>query len=229
MDIDQLLEPENDDQPKKVDKDATKRRLQSLKEMMAADPVQLDTDKILLNTGDMPLSQNAKYIDYDEEKKNYKEFADQVVTNIILTYIKSPKLLDSPRLKDLKQKDIVKYSRLLLLVEVAERNMITLQESIDAGDMSSEMFHSVDQAQNRMQMNMAASEKHIKECETYWSNYADQYGIENEETKIVQETEAKPDEKKRMVMDATSIIEAIRNTHNHKNEEQEQKKRDSAK
>lgn len=38
------------------------------------------------------------------KKKNHKEYAEQAITNIITTYIKSVKLLESPRLKDLKQK-----------------------------------------------------------------------------------------------------------------------------
>ena len=213
MSLDNLLQPDNanDDAGKKPSKtDATKNRLAGLKELLKADPVQLDTDNILANTGDFPASQQAKYIDYVEEKKNHTAFALQAISNIIETYVKSKQLLDSPRLKDLKQKDVIKYSRLLLLVQISEDNLIKLQESIDGGDMSKEMFDSVNKSQKEMRDNMDAEEKHLDKCEKYWSNYATIYGLENSEEKIVHEAEAKDDTTvKRTIIDMSKLSEMI--------------------
>lgn len=211
--IDEVLgseEPVNDDSQKK--KNPTKERLQSLKEMLDSDPVKINTDNMILNPADMPPSQNIKVIDYADEKIKHHSYASRVITNIVKTYIKSPKLLESPRLIDLVDQQIVKYSRLLLLTDMAERNLITLQEAIDSGDMSTEVFETNMRAQDSVSTHESNCDKHITLCEKYWAAYAEQYGMENEETKIVQETEIKTDEKNRMILNATDIIERIRNT-----------------
>ena len=198
---------------------STKKRLDGLKELLKADPIQLDTDAIQANPSDFPASQMAKYIDYTEEKKNHTEFATQVITNIIENYIKQKKLLNSPRLKDLKQKDIIKYSRLLLLVQISEENLIKLQESIDGGDMSKEMYDSVNKAQKEMRDNMEAEEKHLDKCEEYWSDYGASYGLENSEEKIVQESEVKQeDATKHTIIDMTKLTELIQNNVQKENE-----------
>lgn len=213
MDLDDILKPDNlnDKEPEKEKKkNAVKSRLDDLKEMLKSDPVQLDTSDLLANTDAFPTSQQAKYIDYDEEKKNHKEYAEQAITNIITTYIKSVKLLESPRLKDLKQNDVMKYSRLLLLLQISEANLIRLQESIDGGDMMKEMFDSVNKAQQEYRANMTAFDQHIAKCEKYWKEYADIYGFENEEEKIVQETEEKSEtEEKHTIIDMSKLTEII--------------------
>jgi len=210
---------------KKSKEESTKNRLDDLKELLKADPIQLNSDSLLANPVDFPLSQLTKYIDYVKEKQNHTEFALQVITNIIETYIKSKQLLDSPRLKDLKQKDVIKYSRLLLLVQIAEDNLIKLQESIDGGDMSKDMFDSVNKAQKEMRDNMEAEEKHLDKCEQYWSNYALAYGLENSEEKILQETELKDNpNKKTTIIDMSKLSELIQDklkTEKEKNKNQE--------
>jgi len=208
--IEEILGPEDTEPIKK--QNPTKERLQSLKELLDSDPVKINTDNMLLNPADMPQSQNIKVIDYADEKQKLNEYAQRVITNIVKTYIKSPKLLQSPRLIDLVEQQVIKYCRLLLLTEIAERNLIVLQEAIDSGDMSTEVFETNMRAQTSLSTHELNCEKHTAMCERYWASYADQYGMENEETKIVQETEVKTDEKNRMILNATDIIERIRNT-----------------
>lgn len=214
--IEEILGPDEEsgnDESQNKKTNPTKERLQSLKEMLDSDPVKINTDNLMLNPADMPQSQNIKVIDYQgEEKTRIREYAQRIITNIVKTYIKSPKLLGSPRLIDLVDQQVTKYARLLLLTEMAERNLITLQEAIDSGDMSTEVFETNMRAQTSLSTHESNCEKHIGMCEKYWATYADQYGMENEETKIVQETEVKTDEKNRMILNATDIIERIRNT-----------------
>jgi len=206
MSLDALLQPDNDKGKQKKD-DSTKNRLNNLKELLKADPIQLNTDNLQANPGDFPTSQQVKYIDYIVEKKNHKEFAEQVISNIIETYIKFEL---SPRQKDLKQKDILKYSRLLLLAQISEDNLIRLQESIDGGDMSKDMFDSVNKAQKEVRDNMDAEEKHLDKCDKYWKMYSEDYGIENTEEKILQENEIKDDSaKKHVIIDMTKLSELI--------------------
>lgn len=208
--LDTVLLPDNNDDgndKKKKKDDSTKSRLQGLKEMLQADPVQLNTDALQANTKDFPASQQAKLIDYDDEKRNHKEFAKQVIDNIIDTYVTFEL---SPRQQNLKDKDIMKYSRLLLLVQIAEDNLIRIQESIDGGDMSKEMFDSVNKAQKELRDNMDAEEKHLDKCEKYWCDYAANYGLQNTEEKIVQENEIKDDgQKKHIIMDMSRLSEQI--------------------
>lgn len=208
--LDTVLLPDNSDgnnNNKKKKEESTKSRLQGLKEMLQADPVQLNTDSLQANTLDFPASQQAKYIDYDDEKKNHKEFAKQVIDNIIDTYVTFEL---SPRQQNLKDKDIMKYSRLLLLVQISEDNLIKIQESIDGGDMSKEMFDSVNKAQKELRDNMDAEEKHLDKCEKYWCDYAASYGLQNTEEKIVQENEIKDDsQKKHIIMDMSRLAEQI--------------------
>jgi hypothetical protein len=213
--IDDLLGHDDSQDNNRINKskNPTKDRLQSLKELLDSDPIKLNTDNLLLNPADMPQSQNIKVIDYvGEEKPRHKIDASRIITNIVKNYIKSPKLLESPRLLDLVDRQVDKYARLLLLTDIAERNFLTLQEAIDSGDMSTEVFDTNMRAQDTLSKHETNSEKHLAMCENYWANYAEQYGMENEETKIVQETEVKTDEQKRMIMSATEIIDRIRGT-----------------
>lgn len=214
---------------KKNKNDNTKSRLKDLKDLMSSDPVQLDTKDLIPDTIFSKIDKNdesvnvIKYIDYDDVKQNHKEFAEQSITNIITTYIKSEKLLDSPRLKDLKQTDILKYIRLLLMLTISESNLIKLQEFIDCGDMSKEMFDSVNKAQQELRSNMKALDEHLNKCETYWKNYSIQYGFENDEEKIVQESEIDNNtEEKLTIIDMSKLTDII-------NERQDEMKKEKDK
>lgn len=215
MSLDTLLQPE-DDKVKRPKDESTKNRLNNLKELLKGDPLQLDTNALQANPDDFPVSQQASYVDYTDEKTKHLEFATQVITNIIETYIKFEL---SPRLKDMKQKDIIKYSKLLLLASISESNLIKLQESVDGGDMSKDMFDSVNKAQSEMRENMATEEKHLDKCEKYWKDYGETYGIVNAEEKIVQEQEVKDDgAKKHIIIDMSKLSETIQ-THLQKEKE----------
>jgi len=189
----------------------TKDRLKNLQEMIISDPIKLDTTNLHLDPTELPgIEDTKKYVDYTQSKKNNNEFAHQVITNIIETYIKSKKLLDSPRLKDLKQNDIKKYAYLLLMTDIAEANLIQLQEFIDGGDMSKDMFMSVNSASKELRECINGTEKHLDKCEKYWKDYASNYGLENDEEKIVQETEVKEDDsKKRSIINMSDLISNI--------------------
>ena len=217
-DLDSILQPENldDDKPKRKktpksnpERDKIKSRLNDLKEQLKADPVRLDTNELTPAVGDFPEPPMAKYIDYDVERKNHKEFAIQVINNIVGTYIHSEKLLNSPRLKDLKQDDQEKYTRILLMLGISEGNLLKLQESIDGGDMSKEMFDSVNKAQQELRANIKAKDEHLKKCDVYWNEYAERFGLENEEEKIVQESTEQDVESKRVIVDMSNLTNLI--------------------
>lgn len=211
----------------KDNKKNLKDKLESLKDINNANHVEIDTSQLYAEKDEFPtgrdniesVEDDERYIDYDQQKENFKNIATQTVDNIIKTYIKNDKLLNSSRLKDLKNYDIVKYSRLLLLADNTERNMLMIQESIDLGDLSKEMFDSVNKTQNELRKNMDELDKHLSKMEDYWKEYASKYGYENEEEKIVNEDTTTKDDSN-IIVDQTSLIE---NIHKKINEDKKKK------
>lgn len=188
-----------------------KNRLKDLKEELQSDSVQLNTDDLYANDDEFPNNNSdEKYIDYTEQTKEHTVFAKQIINNIVKTYVKSKKLLDSNRLKDLKQQDILDYSNILLMISIAKQNLIKLQESIDSGDMSKEAFDSVNKAAKELRENMKMKSELLKKCEKYWDNYSKTYGLENEEEKIASEVSEKEDNSnKTKIIDPTELVDTI--------------------
>jgi hypothetical protein len=196
----------------------TKKKLDKLKQTLISsnEASTFDAGKHIADPTQFPggtaTVDTAVYIDYDSERKNHKQFAIQLISNIITNYVKSIELLDSPRLKDVKQQHILKLSELYLLVSISEKNLIMLQEGIDRGDLSKDMFNLVDDAQSRMLDNIDQRDKHIEKCESYWKVFANSYSLEiNEESIIQKQQEAIKDDKKLIVTnlsDLNSIIAA---------------------
>lgn len=195
-----------------------KSRLKDLKEQLKSDDIQLNTEDLYASPDEFPTSPNndsdeyaEKYIDYVAEQKKHTEFATQVINNIVTTYVKSPELLNSNRLRDLKQQDILDYSFILLMINIANKNLIKLQELIDAGDMSKEAFDSVTKAAKELRDNMKLKTEHLTKCEKYWDNYSSTYGLGNEEQKIVTRVadKNKENETKTSIVNPQELIEII--------------------
>lgn len=195
-----------------------KSRLKDLKEQLKSDDIQLNTEDLYASPDEFPTSPNndsdeyaEKYIDYVAEQKKHTEFATQVINNIVTTYVKSPELLNSNRLRDLKQQDILDYSFILLMINIANKNLIKLQELIDAGDMSKEAFDSVTKAAKELRDNMKLKTEHLTKCEKYWDNYSSTYGLGNEEQKIATRVtdKNKENETKTSIVNPQELIEII--------------------
>lgn len=199
--------------------DDYKNRLRDLKEQLNSSELQLNTDELYADKAEFPNNNNDegsesgseyKYIDYTEEQKSHTEFATQVINNIVSTYVNKD-LLNSNRLKDLKQQDILDYSYTLLMINIANKNLIKLQESIDSGDMSKEAFDSVQKAAKELRDNMKMKSEHLSKCEKYWDNYSKNYDLGNEEEKIITEdSENKNKNKpKTQIISQTDLINTI--------------------
>lgn len=195
-----------------------KSRLKDLKEQLKSDDIQLNTEDLYASPDEFPTSPNndsdeyaEKYIDYVAEQKKHTEFATQVINNIVTTYVKSPELLNSNRLRDLKQQDILDYSFILLMINIANKNLIKLQELIDSGDMSKEAFDSVTKAAKELRDNMKLKTEHLTKCEKYWDNYSSTYGLGNEEQKIATRVtdKNKENETKTTIVNPQELIEII--------------------
>ena len=193
-------------------KNNLKDKLQSLKAMKEANDIQLDTSDLYADKDEFPSNDsttNDNYVDYDLSKENFNKIAQQTVDNIVNTYIKSEKLLNSSRLLDLKKYDIIKYARLLLMLDISERNLLMLQSNIDLGDMSKEMFDCINKAQKDLRDNMDTLDKHLAKLEKYWKEYAETYGFQNEEELIASESSGNNSEDNIHILDSSQLIETI--------------------
>lgn len=224
--IDDILQPNNldDSKKKKVTpkQEATQSRLNSLKDLLKSDNVNFDTNKHLPNPGDFPTSMNLKVIDYEAEEKQDLERAEETIGAIISNYISNNKIKQLDKVKGVIKSHITKLADLELLVRNSKRNMITLQESIDSGDLGKDMFDGVYKFQSEIRTNIEAKSKHIDKCEIYWENYSKQFGLENKEEEVIRTTESKLDEKEKTnifsITDLNRIIEEKMKSEKEKND-----------
>ena len=189
---------------------ATKTKLDDLKALLQADPIKIDIDSMTPDMDKFPVSQNMRVVDHAANKILYEAYATDNIDSIILNYITSEKVLNGDKLKNVRRQHITKLAELQFLVKNSENNTITLQEAIDGGDLSKELFDTVKSFMAEMRANIEARSKHLDKCEMYWEVYAERYGLENAEEKVIQETEVKPtEEKKHIVTDMKSMNDAI--------------------
>lgn len=213
--------PSNNDVPKKK-KDNTKLRLDSLKDLLKSDTVDFNTNDHLPKFGDFPISTNLKVIDYDDEDKKDLAKAEETIGAIISNYISNNKIKQLDKVKGVIRSHITKLADIELLVRNSKRNMILLQEAIDVGDLSKDMFDGVYKFQGEMRTNIEARSKHIDKCEIYWENYSKQFGLENKEEEVIRTTELKEDEKEKTnifsITDLNRIIEEKMKSEKEKND-----------
>lgn len=190
----------------------TKDKLNALKDLLKLDNTQFNTDDHLVQIGDFPSSQNIKVINYEDEYKKCVEYATDNITSIIINYIKSPELLKSDKLNKVKSQHIDKLADLEDLVRKAHHNLIMVQEAIDAGDMSSDMFKFAKEFMGEKRNSIEAKSKHLDKCEIYWENYAAIYGLESKDDEIVRKTEVKEDTEQKVqifnISELNDIIDA---------------------
>lgn len=207
--IDNALQPDNLNSKK--DKLNTEQRLKSLKELLNSDDVQFKPDQYKVKDGDFPATQNIQYIDYEQKDKEHRSYAEGIISGFIMNYVKSEELLNSVKLNNVKNQHIDKLANLKLLVDNTKRNLIMIQEAIDGGDMSVEMFKlSIDQTKE-LGSRIEAMGKHIESCENYWEKYAANYGLENKEAQIIQSKEISSEDNKNntMIIDPNQLNKVI--------------------
>jgi len=220
-DIDDIIQPDNLDDKGNIDSkprgtkigknnNNTLNKLDSLRFLLQEDDVKFNANDHLPQPGDFPVSQNIKLVDYNAEDIICLEEATGVIDSIILNYIKSDSLLNSDKVMKIKNNHIKTLAELDGLVKSCKTYKIMIQEGIDAGDMSPEMFKMHKEYSMDMRAGIDARSKHIEKCEIYWKNYALMYGLENKEEEIIRKTESKEDEgPKKTITDITSLNELI--------------------
>ena len=160
--------------------------------------------------GDLPQASNIKIIDYELEFNKCIDYATINIDVIILNYIKSDNLLQSAKLNTIKEQHIIQLAELEDLVRKTNRNMIMIQEAIDAGDMSGDMFKFAKEFMVEKRNNIEARSKHLSKCEIYWKNYAEANGLESKDDEIVRKSEVKDDkEVKTSIMDISQLNDII--------------------
>jgi hypothetical protein len=223
--LDNIFDPENlKPKQKKDDKEMTEKRLNSLRELLKSDNTDFNADNHMIKNSDLPASENIAYIDYAQKEIEYNIAASEIINGFITNYVKSDELLNSVKLKSIRNQHIEKLANLQLLVGNIKRNLIMIQEAIDGGDMSIEMFKlSIDQTRE-LGSRIEAISKHIESCDTYWEKYASTFGLENKEEKIIREKEISSDDSsKTIVIDTTALNTLI----DQKIKESDDKKREA--
>jgi hypothetical protein len=204
-DLEDILGPEKPNS-KKEDKAATDKRLNSLKELLKSDNTEFNADNHMVKNNDLPASQNVAYIDYAKKEEEHRLYASEVINGFITNYIKSEELLNSVKLNSIKNQHIDELSDLELMLRNTKRNLIMVQEAVDGGDMSIEMFKLVIETTKELGARVDARSKHVKNCDAYWEKYAAMFGLENKEEKIIRTNETSPDDKnKTVIIDPTAL------------------------
>jgi len=200
--IDGILDPKNTT----FEKDHERR--EALRSLLQSDPIKFPITDHLANPDDFPSSIGAKSVDHIEEKLGHTSYATIVVEGFIDNYIKDPKLLNSPKLLKMKQKHIEDIAELQFIVKNTERNLISVQESIDAGDVSIEMFKLSREISADLRASIKDRSIFYDKSEQYWQEYADRYGLTSNEEEIIKQSDANQ-ESKTIILDQSILNKTI--------------------
>lgn len=196
------------------DKQKNLDRLNNLKSQLISDNVNFSSSLYDTDLSDLPntFEDIEQPVDYNEVKNDIFKEIDEEITSIIDMYIKDEKLLNSARLKSKKKNYIRKYTRLILVLQLHENNLITIQEGIDVGDKSKEQFDLINKTGSEIAKILNEIDKLLVDCENFFEMYTQNYGIETEEEKIVTETSSNDDSEDNVtVMSMVDLVDVIQN------------------
>lgn len=196
------------------DKQKNLDRLNNLKSQLISDNVNFSSSLYDTDLSDLPntFEDIEQPVDYNEVKNDIFKEIDEEITSIIDMYIKDEKLLNSARLKSKKKNYIRKYTRLILVLQLHENNLITIQEGIDVGDKSKEQFDLINKTGSEIAKILNEIDKLLVDCENFFEMYTQNYGIETEEEKIVTETSSNDDSEDNVtVMTMVDLVDVIQN------------------
>ncbi len=186
-----------------------KNKLAELKDLLHSDPHTLNAADVAPNLDELPQSENIKYIDYDEVKKGHTEYATKLINSIVANYVSNEKLRATEKVEGIIAEHIKTLAEYERLVGNSERNLTTIQEAIDGGDMSKDMWGLARDYSMEMRNNIEARGKHITFCEKYWKDYALNHAQEVIEEKIVDENKALETDEQVVIIDTRSINDII--------------------
>lgn len=193
------------------DKNKNRDRLNSLKSQLMSDQVEFNTDLFQMDTSELPnnFDDIEKPIDYTDKKKELNLEATEEIVSIIDVYIKSEKLLKSARLNAKKRNYVRKYTMLLMVLDLYEANLITIQESIDIGDRSKEQFDLVNKTGAEISKILKDIDNLLIECEDFYEEYSSSFGMESEEEKIISSDTSVVVDDDTVIMTMTDIANAV--------------------
>lgn len=211
------------------DKDDTQSRLDSLRSQLISSPVDFDSTQYEMDSSQLPnvdFDDLEKPIDYrGEVKPTFEGEATDEIMSIISVYIKDDKLLQSARLRTKAKNYIRKYTKLLLILDMYENNLITLQESIDMGDRSKDQYDLVNKTGGEIAKRLEEIDKMLIDCEEFFEEYMERYGMTSEEDAIISESidDSTDNEDRVTVLTMTEIVNAI-DGHLEEKKEEERKR-----
>lgn len=172
------------------DKQEKINKLNSLKAQIMGSSVSFEPSVFEANTSELSNSFEdiEPPVNYNEKKNEFNKIAEEEITSIIEIYVKEQKLLNSARIRSKKNNYIRKYTMLLLIIDMYEMNLISIQEGIDTGDRSKDMYDLINKTGAEISKRTLEIDKLLNDCEDFFENYSERFGIESEEEKIVSET-----------------------------------------
>jgi len=169
--------------------DIHKNSLNELMQMM--DNENFDPKDYLVNpsTTELPPVGKAKpLVDKQEEQDNINDAAFEIIESIVRNYVISEKWYNGDKVQTIIRQQSNQLAELQFLINSCKETLVTLQESLDSGDINTEIFKAKKDYIIEMRNSINERSKHISEVEKYWVAQAAKYEVEN--TKESQELAA---------------------------------------
>ena len=153
----------------------------SLKEIMQMlDQSQFDPKDHIVNPGDLPPAGKVKdKVDYEASMLKIEQIANAIVETIVKNYVISEKWLNTPKVKSIYEQQAMKLAELQFLVNSCRDGLMSLQESLDSGDINPELFRMKKDYIKEMRDSINERSKHISEIEKYWESQASKYEVDS--------------------------------------------------
>jgi hypothetical protein len=172
----------------------------------------------MINKNELPKFEPTK--DYEQEiEVDYNEVCIKIVNNIASNYIMSDALLSTEKNIDMKNDQAKKLAEVQFLISMVKTNLIRVQEALDSGDISPDLFRINLSYIKEMRESMNERSNHIKTIEKYWSDRSDMLGIETtqEDISLASDSEAqknksnKDDNKNKVIMNTRDMNDFMEN------------------
>ena len=187
--------------------DINKNSLNELMQMM--DDENFNPKDYLVNpaTSELPPVGKVKpLVDKQEELDNINDAAFEIIESIVRNYVISEKWYNGDKVKTMIGQQSTKLAELQFLINSCKDTLVTLQESLDSGDINPEIFKMKKDYIIEMRNSINERSKHISEVEKYWEGQASKYEVESTkesqelaadiiDNKVIDNTEEKSEEK----------------------------------
>ena len=174
--------------------DINKNSLNELMQMM--DDENFNPKDYLVNpaTSELPPAGKVKpLVDKQEELDNINDAAFEIIESIVRNYVISEKWYNGDKVKTMIGQQSTKLAELQFLINSCKDTLVTLQESLDSGDINPEIFKMKKDYIIEMRNSINERSKHISEVES--TKESQELAADIIDNKVIDNTEEKSEEK----------------------------------